>query len=72
MPVYFPICAVGFVCYVFVNCLLNSCAFCLFVNPALLLKVIVQLYCGFGFLLFSPAIVFHSLCSVCSMVPSVP
>ena len=46
----------------FVNCLLNSCAFCLFVSAILLLKVIVELYCCFGFLLFSPAIVFHSLC----------
>ena len=45
-----------------VNCLLNCSVFCLFVQVVLLLKVIVMLGGVVGFLLVSPAMVFHSLC----------
>ena len=47
---------------IFVNCLLNACAFCLLVMAVCVLKVIVVFgVCG-GFLLFSPAMVFQSVC----------
>ena len=50
-------------CVMFVvNCLLKCCAFCLSVIAILELKVMVLLCCGFVFVLFSPAMVFHSLC----------
>ena len=55
----------------FVNCLLNSCAFCLFVNAVLLLKVIVQLCCGFGFFVVQSCYCVPQFMCVCFMVPSV-
>ena len=44
----------------FVNCLLNSAAFCLFVMAVVFLKVMVVLGFGLGFLFVRLAIVFHS------------
>ena len=44
------------------NCLLNSCAFCLFVMAVLLSKVIVMLVACLGFLFESAVTVFQSLC----------
>ena len=46
----------------FVNRLLNTCAFCLLVIDVCVLKVIVVFRVCAGFLLFSPAMVFQSVC----------
>ena len=52
-------------CMLFVNCLLNRVAFCLFVMAMVLLKVIVVLGLGRGFLFVRFASVFQSLCVLC-------
>ena len=46
----------------FVNCLLNCVVFCLFVMAVVLLKVIVVLGFGLGFLFVRCAIVLQSMC----------
>ena len=50
---------------VLVNCLLKALAICVGVAAVLLLKVIVLLGEGAGFLLASPCMVLQSVCVLC-------